>query len=153
MRFAVHLRADLKERLNVLAGEMSAWDGSVRVGEVEAQQIRERVTFFEHTTHRPGLTLAGVDGSGDYPALSYGDSFVYVTVAQGTLYTSDPHSGLKELPCPGTELLDFCWIPEDEVQRFESIDQPAHSVRERFVRGVHAGKERVATGGRYLDCV
>lgn len=122
MRFAVHVRADLKERLNALASEMSAWDGAARVSEAETQQIRERIEFFEHTAHRPGLTLAGVDGSGDYPALSYGDSFVYVTVAQGTLYTSDPHSGLRELPCPGTELLDFCWIPEDEVQRFESIN-------------------------------
>lgn len=122
MRFAVHVRADLKARLGLLAEEMAAWDGAARIDETEAQRVRACIGLFEHTPSRPGLTIAGVDGSGDYPALSYGDSFVYVTVAQGTLYASDPNSGLKEQLCTDSQLLDFCWIPEDEVQRYQSID-------------------------------
>jgi hypothetical protein len=58
----------------------------------------QAIRFFGHTTERPGLVVGGVDGSGDYPALSYGDSFVYVTVAHGTRYVSHPVSGLKEQP-------------------------------------------------------
>ena len=89
MRFDVHIRSSLKSQLASLASEMAAWEGSPRVDEDEAARIRNSIQAFAHTTERPGLSIGGVDGSGDYPALTYGDSFVYVTVAHGTRYTYD----------------------------------------------------------------
>lgn len=122
MRFAVHHRADTKQRLAALAQEMSAWEGAARIQDDEADRIRAAIRSFGHAQYRPGVRIGGVDGSGDYPSLSYGDSFVYVTVAHGAIYESAPLNGLKELPCPEAELSDFCWIPEDEVQRIQAID-------------------------------
>ena len=122
MRSSVHVRADLRERLSTLAKEMAAWEGAPRVDEDEAIRIRDAIRAFAHTTERPGLSIGGVDGSGDYPALTYGDSFVYVTVAHGTRYTYDRVSGLKEQPSDGSEVLEFSWIPEDELQRPQAID-------------------------------
>lgn len=123
MRFSVHVRAGLKERLASLANEMATWEGAPRVDESEAQRIRAAVRFFGHTTERPGLVVGGVDGSGDYPALSYGDSFVYVTVAHGTRYAYDVASGLKEQPADAAEIVEFSWIPEDEIRRPQAIDE------------------------------
>lgn len=122
MRFDVHIRSSLKSQLASLASEMAAWEGSPRVDEDEAARIRNSIQAFAHTTERPGLSIGGVDGSGDYPALTYGDSFVYVTVAHGTRYTYDRVSGLKEQASDGGQVLEFSWIPEDELQRPQAID-------------------------------
>jgi hypothetical protein len=123
MRFSVHVRAGLKDRLASLASRMAAWEGAPRVDESEAQSIRSAIRMFSHATDRPGLVVGGVDGSGDYPALSYGDSFVYVTVAHGTRYAYDAVSGLKEQLADSAEIIDFSWIPEDEIRRPQAIDE------------------------------
>lgn len=136
MRFAVHVRAGLTERLSSLAREMAAWEGAPRVDESEAERIRGAIRFFAHTTERPGLAVGGVDGSGDYPALSYGDSFVYVTVAHGTRYTYDAVSGLKEQPADAAEILDFSWIPEDGVRRPQAIDETFERIVGEPIAGV-----------------
>jgi hypothetical protein len=122
VHFSVHVRSDLKQRLSSLASEMAAWEQAPRVNEDEAVRIRAAIRSFAHTTERPGLSIGGVDGSGDYPSLTYGNSFVYVTVAHGTRYTYDRVSGLKEQPSNGCEVLEFSWIPEDELRRPEAID-------------------------------
>jgi hypothetical protein len=123
MHFSVHLRAGLKQRLASLATEMATWEDAPRVDETEAERIRRVIRFFGHTTERPGLVVGGVDGSGDYPALSYGDSFVYVTVAHGTRYVSHPVSGLKEQPAESAEIVEFSWLPEDQTRRSRAIDE------------------------------
>ncbi len=122
MRFDIHIRSSLKVQLASLASEMATWEGEPRVGEDEAIRIRDAIRGFEHTTDRPGLLIGGVDGSGDYPALTYGDSFVYVTVAHGTRYTYDRVSGLKEQANDGGQVLEFSWIPEDGLKRPLAID-------------------------------
>ena len=158
MRFSVHLRAGVRERLSRLAGEMVAWADVPRVDEDEASRIRSAICPFDHTTKHAGLSVGGVDGSGDYPALSYGDSFVYVTVAHGTRYQSDPLPGLKEQAAGDCELLEFSWIPEDDVRRARAIDaafermvgQPLSSViassdyrllKDRHARRAHTVEE------------
>ena len=122
MRFSVHFRQGIKEQLGSLASEMAEWAELPRVDDTEADRIRAAIQPFAHTTDRSDLLIGGVDGSGDYPSLSYGDSFVYITVAQGTKYQSDKQTGLKELNTPGTEVLEFSWIPEDDVRRPRAID-------------------------------
>jgi hypothetical protein len=72
--------------------------------------------------HREDLVLAGVDGSGDYPSLSYADSFIYVTIAHGTCYQADSVSGLKEILEPVPAIMEFSWIPEDTARGHEAIN-------------------------------
>lgn len=122
MRFSLHFRQGVRERLQGLADEMREWSEVPRVDEDEAHRIRAAIRPFAHTTQRTNLVVGGVDGSGDYPALSYGDSFVYVTVAHGTRYRDDAVSGLKEQAAADCELLEFSWIPEDDARRPRAID-------------------------------
>lgn len=123
MRFNIHLRSSVQQQISDIAQQMKAWEDEPRVTDEEKQQIQENLTFFEHTTQRPGLRIGGADGSGDYPALSYSDSFVYVSVAQATVYDSDAVSGLRE-PGPLAEpVVQMAWIPEDEQARTVALDQ------------------------------
>lgn len=122
MRFSLHFRAGLKRQISELAGEMAAWETAPRIDESEAEKIKRSIKFFAHTTERRDLVVGGVDGSGDYPALSYGDSFIYVTVAHGTRYTADPTHGLREQPAPESEIVEFSWLPEDPAKRHRAID-------------------------------
>ncbi len=69
------------------------------------------------------MTIAGVDGSGDYPSLAYADSFVHVAVAQATVYQSDLNCGLRELPPKSPPVLYVAWFAEHEDQRREAWDR------------------------------
>ncbi len=72
--------------------------------------MRMAIRPFSHTTRREGLVLAGVDGSGDFPAVEYADSFVYVSTAQATCYDAAPVTGLKEIGPSLPPVLDFAWL-------------------------------------------
>jgi hypothetical protein len=122
MRSDAMLRAGVRERLQTLAGEMASWEAVPRVNESEAERISAAVQFFQHTTVRDDFIVAGVDGSGDYPSLSYGDSFIYITVAHGTRYQVNPSCGLKEVGETTPVILEFAWLPEDEAKRPAAID-------------------------------
>ena len=122
MRFDLHLRGAVRSRLAEVAGEMSAWEGSAKLGDEAARRLRESIRFFDHTTVSGPLQCAGVDGSGDFPALAYGDSFVYLTVAQGSVYTADTVHGLKEVDLGLASLFDAFWIPESEQRRTAAWD-------------------------------
>ena len=120
MKFDLHLRSAVRSRLAEVANEMSAWEGSAKLGDDAARRLRESVHFFEHTTTSEALQCAGVDGSGDFPALAYGDSFVYLTVAQGSVYTTDNVHGLREIDLGLPALFDAFWIPESEQRRSDT---------------------------------
>jgi hypothetical protein len=141
MRFSLHFRAGLKRQISELAGEMAAWETAPRIDESEAEKIKRSIRFFAHTTHRHDLVVGGVDGSGDYPALSYGDSFIYVTVAHGTRYTADPTHGLREQPAPESEIVEFSWIPEDPVKRHRAIDAAFERMAGQPIIDVIAGSD------------
>ena len=123
MRFDLHLRATVKEQIEQLAETMVDWEEQPRLDEDEIARIREGLVSFEHTTAHEGLRIAGVDGSGDFPALSYADSFVYFCVAQGTLYASDALSGLREVGPVADPVTGFPWLPEDEERRRIKLDE------------------------------
>ena len=122
MRFDLHLRQDVTAQLDGLASQMAEWDAQPSVTDDERDRIREAITPFEHTTRHDNLVIAGVDGSGDYPTLSYADSFVYLSTAQATTYEADHTSGLREVGPPPKPLVDFVWLPETEEQRFANMD-------------------------------
>ena len=122
MKFDFHLRGVVRSRLAEVAREMSAWEGSASLDDETARRVRDSIRFFSHTTISGPLQCSGVDGSGDFPALAYGDSFVYLTVAQGTSYAADRDSGLREIDVGLPALFDAFWIPESEKRRAEAWD-------------------------------
>jgi hypothetical protein len=123
MRFDLNLRSVVRTQLQDVVQEMQAWQGENTIDEAEIDSIKGAIASFEHTTVRDNLQVAGVDGSGDFPMLSYADSFVYLSVAQATLYGADRACGLRELaPTPDT-VIDFAWIPENRMEGSLALDR------------------------------
>lgn len=123
MRFDLNLRSVVRTQLQDVVQEMQAWQGENTVDDAEIDSIKGAIASFEHTTVRDNLQVAGVDGSGDFPMLSYADSFVYLSVAQATLYGADRACGLRELaPTPDT-VIDFAWIPENSTEGSLALDR------------------------------
>jgi hypothetical protein len=123
LRFDLHLRSLVRDQLQTLAGEMQSWQAQSQIGDSEAEQIRQSVSCFQHTTSKTELQVAGVDGSGDFPMLSYADSFVYLSLAQGVIYESNPLTGLREMPSSFDPILEFHWIPENDMEGTEAFDR------------------------------
>jgi hypothetical protein len=113
MRYTQHLRTEVRDRLAGLAHEMRVWQEQPCLSAEEKDHLASAIGLFRHSTRVDDLCLAGVDGSGDYPCLTYADSFIYVTVAQGATYQVSAASGLREqlsVPSPAPE---FTWLPND----------------------------------------
>lgn len=123
MRFDLHLRSTVREQLQSLTEEMRSWQSQAQIGDEEVEQIRSSLCCFDQITERTNLRVAGVDGSGDFPMLSYADSFIYLSVAQATVYESDCLCGLKEVAPIPDPVIQFHWIPESEGGGREAIDR------------------------------
>ena len=108
------------------------------------RRLVDAIEPFEHTTHVPGLLVGGVDGSGDFPAVAYGDSFVYASVASAALYEADSVHGLKEVDRGLQPLVEFTWLATSEQQR-------AASMFESFERLVGRSVDDVLDGSDYAD--
>jgi len=121
MRFDFHLRSQVKEQITQLATQMHSWDDVPKVNDLEKMHLQDAITSFQHTINIEPFTIGGVDGSGDYPSLTYSDSFVYVTLAQGTVYQSNTDRGLKEVGPLGEPIIDFLWLPEEKKQRINNF--------------------------------
>lgn len=123
MRFDLNLRSVVCEQMQALTKEMQAWQVQTPIDEGEIEQIRSNICCFTHTTYRSELRVAGVDGSGDFPMLTYADSFVYLSVAQATVYVADLLRGLREqAPTPET-VINFAWIPEHATEGPKALDK------------------------------
>ena len=116
------------QKLADLAQEMVSWEIKPRLDEETENNIRNNIVEFSHTTNAEDFCMAGVDGSGDYPSLSYADSFVYVATASGTVYRTDALHGLVELECLSGPNLELIWLPEGSkkatdqwLKAFESL--------------------------------
>lgn len=116
MRYDIHIRESVRQKVGKMAADMSRWEAKPRIAADEEKHIRAGIRVFPHTTKRSGLRVAGVDGSGDYPSFSYADSFVYVASASGTVYLSDGLHGLVEQACLKEPNVEFLWIPEDSAE-------------------------------------
>lgn len=123
MRFDFNLRSTVKEQFREVAQQMQSWQGQNQLDEAEIARIREHIRCFAHTTSRSQFRIAGVDGSGDFPMLSYEDSFIYLSVAQATIYESDRVSGLKEMAPMPEAILDVSWIPDNSIEGPKAIDR------------------------------
>src|SRR5687768_13053163 len=123
MRFDLHLRANIQKQVQDLADKMKSWEDKPRLDFHERPGIQGRVKFFNHSTLKDGLKIGGTDGSGDFPAIAYSDSFIYITVANGAVYESDRVSGLREVGPALEPLAHFAWIPESEFARNDALDE------------------------------
>jgi len=123
MRFTVHQHPLVINQLNSMVEQMQAWTVKSKITPSIKQDISKRITFFKHTTQVPPITVAGADGSGDFPALTYEDSFVYLTTAEVARYKSNDHTGLEELEVKSDPVYALTWVPEDPVLGPKRIDE------------------------------
>jgi len=121
MRFDIHMRKSMRDRLADVSTRMAAWDQRQPPSQELHQRLVDAIEPFDHTVRAPGLLVGGVDGSGDFPAIAYADSFVYVTVASATLYQADSVHGLKEVEKDLQPLIEFTWLTTSEQQRVTSL--------------------------------
>jgi len=121
MHFDLHLRRAVRDQIADLAVRMAAWAQHDPISTDERRRMVEAITSFRHTTRAEGLFVAGVDGSGDFPGLTYGDSYVYLSLASGVLYGSDALSGLKEERTETGTLVEFTWLSSRSIQCREAL--------------------------------
>lgn len=123
MRFVPHLHSSVKEQIRTLAETLKSTEEQPRFSDEERGQIYERIVFFTHTTHRERLSVACVAANGDFPAVSYADSYVYATFAQAVVYEADTVAGLKEIAIQQEPLFDFAVLPEEDAARYEAFEK------------------------------
>src|SRR5690348_9711330 len=97
MRFDIHVRQTVRQRLAEVSAQMALRETQLTPSPDLQSKIIDAIQPFLHTTAIHNLVVGGVDGSGDFPTIAYGDSFVYATVAAGTLYRADGVHGLSEI--------------------------------------------------------
>ena len=138
MRYDLNVRENVRNKLKLLAADMSSWETKARITKDEEKQLSAAIISFPHTTRTQGFRIGGVDGSGDYPSFSYADSFVFVASASGALYKTDTVHGLREELCLEEPTLEFLWIPEDQAEARERWLSCLGALSGRDVREVMA---------------
>lgn len=128
MRFDIHLRSSVKAQIDKLAEQMKSWEDKPRMDFHEEKGALESINFFAHATRRENVRYAAVDGSGDFPVVSYSDSFVYLVLAHGSIYETDVVSGLREVNVEAEPLVLLCWLPESEFEREQAYDNAFESL-------------------------
>lgn len=123
MRHEAQLRSSVREQIERLAEQMKSWEAQPKMDKNEEELVRKNLNSFSHTTHREQLTVAGVQGGGDFPSACYGDSYIYYTTAHGVVYTVDTVSKLREVEVKTEPLGLVTWIHEDEAERRRRFDE------------------------------
>jgi len=121
MRFSLHLRNSVKSQIQGVAQAMSQWDAHPRIDAAEQAAIAQHLAPYPHTTQLEGQIFNAIDGSGDFPMLTYADSFVYLATAQAVRYQAVGDK-LRELGPEPDPVVDVCWLPEHEKQRIVQLD-------------------------------
>ena len=113
MHYDIHFRSDIKEKITEVVGDIHDWNASEAPSDDTIQKLAAYVTPFEHCVipDRPFL-MAGADGSGDFPCVRYGDSFVYLVTAMARLYEASASGKLIEQEVKSADVADFMWMPE-----------------------------------------
>lgn len=114
MHYDIHFRSDVVDKIKNVVDDIHAWNDEDNTSPNEIEKLSEFVQVFEHcpVPDRPFL-VAGADGSGDFPCVTYGDSVVYLVTAMSRLYAASP-SGLVERKVSSNDIVDFLWLPEDK---------------------------------------
>lgn len=125
MRFDIHFRSDVCNQIDGVVANLKQWNADDEQIRKEIRSLADYVGTFEHC-YKPDrdFLIAGADGSGDFPCVRYGDSFVYVVVALARLYSADKgDSHLVEHDLKIKDVVDFLWLPEAKKKSDPLFDQ------------------------------
>lgn len=89
--------SSIKSQIQQIAETMKEYEEAPALSEEERLLLFDRIRFFRHSTKQENLRVGAAKGGGDFPAVIYGNSYVYVTVANSILFRSDKVSGLVEV--------------------------------------------------------
>lgn len=119
------LRKEFDNRIKDVVGEIKNWNVGEGACAKEIADLEPFVGTFEHcVSPDSNFLIAGSDGSGDFPCVRYGDSFVYVVTSRARLYEAvDPPKRLREVAAPGCDLASLLWMPEDPEKSAEMLDK------------------------------
>lgn len=116
MHFDIHFREDLLHQIRDVVDDIKDWNAEDTFLSKDLKELERRIVPFDHCAvpDHP-FRMAGSDGSGDFPCVRYGDSFVYLVTAMARLYEAVPDSPrLSELKTSGCDIVDLLWLPEDK---------------------------------------
>jgi hypothetical protein len=122
MSYNFQTRNSVREQVRELAEAMRVWNEKPSYTEPERKALRDRIAFFNHTTKINSFLCAGVKGGGDFPAVSYSNSYVYAALAYATIYKPDAVSGLRENSPAPQSIFQFAFLKEDEAHWADHID-------------------------------
>ncbi len=123
MQFDALLRSSLQEQIGETADRLKEWQEENDLAPDQSEEIAERIHFFDHTTSPDTeARIGGVDGSGDFPVLSFEDTFVYFAVAYATQYRAEA-GGPVEVGPEIQPRIRLTWLPESEERREEELDR------------------------------
>ena len=123
MRFDIHLRSDVKDKIAEIVNDIQTWNAEDSTIAQEIEKLSTFVCGFDHCATPDSLfMIMGADGSGDFPCVTYGDSFVYLVTAVCRLYKAASDGRLIETDIHEHSLVDFAWLPEDKKQSDKQLD-------------------------------
>lgn len=85
MRYDIHFRSDVIDMIEDVVGEIKEWNRGSECSDRDGiEELVKRVVSFDHCAipDRPFL-MGGADGSGGFPCVKYGDSYIYLYAAHG----------------------------------------------------------------------
>ncbi|GLI06715.1 hypothetical protein YDYSG_27450 [Paenibacillus tyrfis] len=123
MRYDLHLRQEMKTKLESVVRELKDWNYETNVYEEDIKKLLSNyMTYFEHCKYPDhSFSMGGSDSSGDFPVVTYGDSFVYLVTATTRVYEALSEGRMKEKELPINALLEFLWLPEDNDLKNEKF--------------------------------
>ena len=122
MSFSIHVQELVRRKIEVVARDMKTWEAANAIPDDEVDSIKSAIREFGHTSSAEPFIIAGVDGSGDYPSLSYADSCVYVASAAGTAFQTSPIHGLEEVAMLEDPVIEIVWLPGDRREAAKRWD-------------------------------
>lgn len=115
MRYDIHFRSDVIKKIEDVVEDIYTWNVDDTSAGDEIDSLAEYVVPFDHCVKpdRP-FVVAGADGSGDFPCVTYGDSVVYLVTAMARAYEAASFGKLTEMKVTSADLVDFMWLPADK---------------------------------------
>lgn len=98
MKFYDTTHKNIRDQIKVLAESLKSLEDQPKLTGNDETFLNENLKFFSHTTFASNLNVAAVSSNGDYPVLRCGNNFIFHTLADCAVYTSDAVVKLKEIP-------------------------------------------------------
>jgi len=140
MRFDALLRSSLQEQIGQAADRLKAWQEDKRLDAEQEERIGQHVRFFQHATQCGPIQVGGVDSSGDFPVLSFEDTYVYFVIAHAARYRPGRESPVEVGP-ELSPVHQLSWLPEDEQRRAKEMDAAFQALAGRSIQSVIADSD------------